>query len=99
MLQMMNYFVTTKLFQKIGKFPAYWNSQIPIFIIPDWLFQKRSKVLFKLTYCPRNEYEAKKFIDKIGSFTGGKIMLIVLWSTRNINFLFLLKDKIVLDLA
>ena len=53
-------------------------------ITSDWLFVERSKVLFKLPYCPRNEYDVKRFIDRIESFTGGKIMLIVLWSTRNI---------------
>ena len=141
--------VTTKVFRKPGKFPAFWNSQIPkrykrnninsdlhrVFkiasdfdaevsimtkkyrnagypigfiksvisdfkndvnqpIIPDWLFEERRKTLFKLTYCPRNEYEVKRFIEKTKSFTEGKIMLIVLWSTRNIKALFPLKDKV-----
>ena len=63
-------------------------------IIPDWLFEERSKVLFKLPYCPINEYDVKRFIDKIESFTAGKIMLIVLWSTRNIKSLFPLKDRV-----
>ena len=45
-------------------------------------------------YCPRNEYEVKRFIEKIESFTEGKIMLIVLWSTRNIKSLFSLKNKV-----
>ena len=36
----------------------------------------------------------KTFIDRIESFTGGKIMLVVLWSTRNITSLFPLKDKV-----
>ena len=33
-------------------------------IIPDWMFEERSKVLFKLPYCPRNESEVKRFINK-----------------------------------
>ena len=37
----------------------------------------------------------KIFTEKIESFTGGKIMLIVLWSTRNTNSLFPLKGKVV----
>ena len=142
--------VTTKVFRKPGKFPAFWNSQIPKrykrnningdlhrafkiasdfdaevsiitkkyldagyplgfiksvisdfkkkdenqSIIPDWLFEERSKVLFKLPYCPSNEHDVKRFIDRIESFTGGKVMLIVLWSTRNIKSLFPLKDKV-----
>ena len=63
-------------------------------IIPDWLFQERSKVLSKFPYCPRDEYEVKRLIDKIGSFTGGKIMPIVLRSTGNIKSLFPLKNKV-----
>ena len=58
------------------------------------LFEERSKVLFKLPYCPSNEHDVKMFIDRIESFTGGKVMLIVLWSTRNIKSLFPLKDKV-----
>ena len=45
-------------------------------ITPDWLFEERRKILFKLPYCPRNEYEVKRFIKKIESFTEGKRMLI-----------------------
>ena len=47
-----------------------------------------------MTLFPRNEYEVKKFIEKTESFTGGQIMLIVLWSTRNIKSLLPLKDKV-----
>ena len=142
--------VTTKVFKKPGKFPAFWNSQIPkkykrnningdlhrafkiasdfdaevsiitkkyLYagyplgfiksfisdfkkkdenqpIIPGWLFEERSKVLFRLAYCPSNEHDVKRFIDRIESFTGSKVILIVLWSTRNIKSLFPLKDKV-----
>ena len=68
-------------------------------IIPDWLFEERSKILFKLPKCPPKEYEFKKFIEKIETFTGGKIMLIDLWSTRNTKSLFPFKDKVCIDLA
>ena len=61
-------------------------------IIPEWLFDQRKKVLFKLPYCPSNERDVKRFIDKIESFTNGKLKFIVLWSTRNIKSLFPLKD-------
>ena len=54
-------------------------------IIPEWLFDQRKKVLFKLPYCPSNERDVKRFIDKIESFTNGKLKFIVLWSTRNIK--------------
>ena len=61
-------------------------------IIPEWLFDQRMKVLFKL-YCPINEGDVKPFIDKIESFTNGKLNF-VLWSTRNIKSLFPLKDRV-----
>ena len=63
-------------------------------IIPEWLFDQRKKVLFKLPYCPSNERDVKRFIDKIESFTNGKLKFIVLWSTRNIKSLFPLKDRV-----
>ena len=47
-------------------------------LIADWLFEERREILFKLLYCPRNEYEVKRFMEKIESFTKCKIMLIVL---------------------
>ena len=58
------------------------------------MFKERRKILFKLPCCPRNEYEVKRFIEKIESFMKGKIMVIALWSTRNIKSLFPLKDKV-----
>ena len=63
-------------------------------IIPEWLFDQRKKVLFKLPYSPSNERDTKRFIDKIESFTYGKLKFIVLWSTRNIKSLFPLKDRV-----
>ena len=57
------------------------------------------KNVVKLPYCPRNEYEVKKFIDKIESFTGGKIMLIVLWSTRTLTLYSHLNTKLPIDPA
>ena len=47
-------------------------------IIPEWLFDQRNKVLFKLPYCPNNERDVKRFIDKIESFINGKFKFIVL---------------------
>ena len=45
-------------------------------ITPEWSFDKRSKVLFKLPYRPSNKHDVKKFINRIESFI--KIMLILL---------------------
>ena len=36
-------------------------------IIPEWLLDQRKKILFKLPYCPSNERDIKRFIDKIES--------------------------------
>ena len=58
------------------------------------MFDQRKKVLFKLPYCPSNERDVKRFIDKIEIFTKGKLKFIVLWFTRNIKFLFPLKDRV-----
>ena len=64
-------------------------------VIPDWLFEACSNILFKPPYCPSNEHDVKRFFGIIKSFTGDKIKLIVLWSTRNIKSLLPLKDKVV----
>ena len=63
-------------------------------IIPEWLFDQRKKVLFKLPYCHSNERDVKRFIDKIEGFTNGKLKFIFLWSTRNIKSLFPWKDQV-----
>ena len=63
-------------------------------IIPEWLFDQRKKVFFKLPYCPSNERDVKRFIDKIEGFINGKLKFIVLWSTRTIKSLFALKDQV-----
>ena len=52
-------------------------------IIPEWFFDQRKKVLFKLPYCPSNERDVERFIDNIESFTNAKLKFLVLWSTRN----------------
>ena len=58
------------------------------------LFEERSNVLFKLPCCPSDEHDVKSFIDTIESFTRGKVMLMVLLSTRSFTSLLPLKDKI-----
>ena len=63
-------------------------------IIPEWLFDQRKKVLFKLPYCPSYERDVTRFVDKIESFTNGKLQFIVLWSTRNTKSLLPLKDRV-----
>ena len=66
-------------------------------ITPEWLFDKRSKVLFKLPYRPSNKHDVKKFINRIESFI--KIMLIFLQLTRNIESFSDLKTKLCIYLV
>ena len=58
------------------------------------MFEECGKVLFKLRYCPSNKHGVKIFFDSIEGFIEGKIMLIILWSSKNIKSLFPLKDKV-----
>ena len=67
----------------------YLDSGYPIVFIKSVISD-----LFKLPYCPSNEHDFKRFIDRTESFTEDKIMLIVLWSTRNIKSFFQLKNKV-----
>ena len=55
----------------------------------------KNEVKFHLIYLIALKMSMKRFTGKIESFTGGKIMLIVLRSTRNTKSLFPLKDKVV----
>ena len=48
----------------------------------------------KIPYFLSNEHDVKTIVDRTESFTGSKIILIALWSTRNIKSLFPLKDKV-----
>ena len=50
-------------------------------------------------YCPRNEYEVKRFIEKIESFTEGKIMLIVCGQLETLNLYSHLNTKLDINLA
>ena len=34
-------------------------------IVPDWLFEQRKTILFKLPHCPRNEYDLKDLLRKL----------------------------------
>ena len=61
-------------------------------LIPEFMFEERKKVFIKLPYCPENEKLAKRFINKLNTYTCGKFIFIILWQTRKIRSLFNLKD-------
>ena len=93
----------TQIYLEVGYLIGFIKSVINDFknskeeeqvIIPEWLFDQRKKVLFKRPYCPSNKRDFKHFIEKIESFTNGKLKFIVSWSTRNIKSLFPLKDRV-----
>ena len=62
-------------------------------LIPPWLFDERKHVTIRLPFSSKNEKYCGYFI-KLVSFTSGKVKFNVVWNTRKIQLLFLLKDKI-----
>ena len=62
-------------------------------LIPSFLFGECKQIFIKLPYCNRNERLSKTFISKLKKFTGLKYIFFVLWQTRQIKSLFILKDK------
>ena len=63
-------------------------------IIPTWLFDDRKFVSIKVPYCPQNEEISQKFIENLILFTGDKYRFNINWSTRKIQSLFPLKDRV-----
>ena len=63
-------------------------------LIPPWLFDERKYVTICLPFSSKNEKYCKYFINKLVSFTSGKVKFNVVWNTRKIQLLFPLKDKV-----
>ena len=61
--------------------------------IPNWLFEDRQTVTFRLPYCDLNEKQSSQFTDKLSKFTQNKYIFRVIWQTRKIRSLFPLKDR------
>ena len=57
-------------------------------IIPEWLFDKKSRFLFKDSFCPKDEEIFKTFLKKFNGYTDEKYQFKVIWETRNIRSLF-----------
>ena len=62
-------------------------------LIPPWLFDERKHVTIRLPFSSKNEKYCAYFINKLVSFTSGKIKFNVVWNTRKIQSLLPLKDK------
>ena len=63
-------------------------------LIPPWLFDERKHVTIRLPFSSKNEKYCSYFIDRSVSFTSGKVKFNVVWKTRKIQSLFLLKDNV-----
>ena len=63
-------------------------------LIPPWLFDERKHVTIRLPFSSKNEKYCAYFINKLVSFTNGKVKFNVVWNTRKIQSLFPLKDKV-----
>ena len=62
--------------------------------IPPQLFEIPKKMLFlQVPFGEANEKRSKIFLNKFYNFTNEKFKLIIRWKTRNLKFLFSLKDK------
>ena len=59
-----------------------------------WLFDERKHVAIRLPFSSKNEKYCTYFINKLVSFTSGKVKFNGVWNTRKIQLLFLLKDKV-----
>ena len=63
-------------------------------LIPPWLFDERKHVSIRLLFSSKNENYCAYFINKLVSFTSGKVKFNVVWNTRKIQSSFSLKDRV-----
>ena len=63
-------------------------------IIPTWLIDERSTVQLYLPYSRENEEYIKTFIGRLNKFTNKKSNIKIIWQTRKIRSIFILKDKV-----
>ena len=70
-----------------------FNSKKDELLIPPWLFDERKHVTIRLPFSSKNEKYCAYFINKLVSFTSGKVKFNVVWNTRKIQSLFPSKDK------
>ena len=64
-------------------------------IIPKWLFDERIFLPIKIPFCGKNEYYAKRFLERLNYFTNEAYKPLIIWQTRKIRSLFSVKDKII----
>ena len=65
-----------------------------IIIITEWLFDERRLIILRPPFSVSNEKFTKSLIKKLVIFTNNKCKFNIVWNTRNIRSLFLIKDKV-----
>ena len=65
-----------------------FNSKKDELLIPPWLLDKRKHVTIRLPFSSKNEKYCAYFINKLVSFTSGKVKFNVVWNTCKFQSLF-----------
>ena len=63
-------------------------------LILPWLFDERKHATISLQLFSKNEKYCVYLINKLVSFTSGKVKFNVVWNTHKIQLIFPLKDKV-----
>ena len=63
-------------------------------LIPPGFFDERTNVHVKIPFCPKNEREIRKFLDKQESYTNFNFRISYFWLISEIRTLFPNKDKL-----
>ena len=71
-----------------------FNRKTDELLIPPWLFDQRKHVTMRLPFSSKNEKYCAYFINKLFSFTNGKVKFKVVWNTHKIQMLFSLKEEV-----
>ena len=71
-----------------------FNRKTDELLIPPWLFDQRKHVTMRLPFSSKNVKYCAYFINKLVSFTNGKVKFKVVWNTHKIQMLFSLKDEV-----
>ena len=63
-------------------------------MIPRWLFGERKTVVINLPSSNKSEHFSKKFYEKLGFYTNGKVKFNIIWAKKKIQSLFNIKDNV-----
>ena len=71
-----------------------FNKEKEELLIPKWLFDETKLVVITLPFASRNKKFSNGFINKLQTFTYGKVRFNISWNTRKTQSLFNNKDKV-----